>query len=381
MRSWARNHVPELLWAAFAATEFLALVTLQSWPTVPFHFVWLSLTILYGFRVWGLRATVLVLTVVCAVSTLTLGMMVVSGKMHPDELTEIPLMAAMFLAMVWHARRRQAALEEVSRAAERERDFVRDASHRLKTPIAISRGLTQLMLDTETTDSQLRQDLTGLDDELRRLSGVAENLLVLATAEQRDALFLEQVEVEEAVVSVARRWSHAAARDWVVDVRADGFLRADRGRLDAALDALVENAIEATQDDDRIELSATSSAGWAILEVSDSGRGIPAELLPRVFERFASSRHGDATRRGAGLGLPIVKAVANAHRGLVRLSSEPGRGTRVTLLLPGYSREPISGESKLHSGPPEAARWPSTTKSDENVTVDEPSVTTVDTLA
>ena len=379
MRSWARSHVPELVWTAFAATEFVALVLLQSWPTVPFHFVWLSLTILYGFRVWGLRATILVLSVVCAVSTLTLGSMVLSGKMHPDELTEIPLMAAMFLAMVWHARRRQSALEEVSRAAERERDFVRDASHRLKTPIAISRGLTQLMLDAETTDSQVRDDLRGLDDELRRLSGVAENLLVLATAEQRDALFLEQVEIEEVVVSLARRWSHAATRNWAVDVRTEGFLRADRGRLDAALDALVENAIEATEDGDRIEVRASSAAGWAILEVSDTGRGIPDELLPRVFERFASSRHGDATRRGAGLGLPIVKAVANAHRGLVRLRSEPGQGTHVTLLLPGYSPVPISGETKLSPGAPDPVRWPSAQR-DEHVTVDESSVTTMDIL-
>ena len=107
---------------------------------MPFHFVWLSLTILYGFRVWGLRATALVLRRSALVSTVLLGSMVLDGKMHPDELTEIPLMTAMFLAMVWHARRRQAALEEVRRAADREHDFVRDASHRLKTPIAISRG-------------------------------------------------------------------------------------------------------------------------------------------------------------------------------------------------------------------------------------------------
>ncbi len=301
MRTWARNHVPELAWVVFAASEFAALIVFESWPTVPFHFVWLSLTILYGFRVWGMRATGFVLLGVCAASTVTLGSLVLQGKMHPDELTEIPLMAAMFLAMVWHAQRRQAALEVVRRSAERERDFVRDASHRLKTPIAISRGLTQLMLDTET-DRQAREDLTGLDDELRRLSGIAENLLVLATAEQPDALFLEQVEIEDVVVSAARRWSHAADREWVVDVRADGVLRADRGRLDAAVDALVENAIEATEDGDRIELHARGRGRLGDARGLRHGPRHPARSAAARLRslREHPSRRRDPSRRRAG---------------------------------------------------------------------------------
>lgn len=336
MRTWARSHVPELVWAAFATFEFVALIAVQSWPTVPFHFVWLSLTILYGFRVWGMRPTVIVLAVVCTVSTLTLGSMVLQDKMHPDELTEIPLMAAMFLAMVWHAQRRQAALEEVRRSADRERDFVRDASHRLKTPIAISRGLTQIMLD-EGTEGRARKDLVVLDDELRRLGDIAENLLVLATAEQQDALLLGDVEIEDLIIGAAQRWSHAAPRAWTVDVRAEGVLRADRGRLDAALDALIENAIEATAEDERIELRVRGAGTWAIVDVCDRGRGIPGDLVPRVFERFVSSRNGDAARRGAGLGLPIAKAVAVAHGGDVQLESVPGLGTRVSLVLPGFT--------------------------------------------
>jgi signal transduction histidine kinase len=372
MRSWARSHIPEIAWAIFAAIEFATLLELQSWPTVPFHFVWLSLTILYGFRVWGMRATLLVLGVVCAVSTAILGSMVLKGTMHVDELTEIPLMGAMFLAMVWHAQRRQAALEAVSRSAERERDFVHDASHRLKTPIAISRGLTQLMLQSDA-EGQLREDLEGLNDELRRLSGIAENLLVLATAEQQDAIFLEAVAVEEVVTAAAKRWRHAAPRDWALEVRARGILRADRGRLDAAIDALVENAIEATQDGDRIEVGVRAEGGQAVIEVVDAGHGVPEELLPRVFERFASSRHGGATRRGAGLGLPIVKAVAAAHNGSVRLSSESGRGTRVSLTLPGFVASPVAAGRELA----QAAR----TTNDRAVTIHESSVTTLDALA
>lgn len=355
MRTWARSHIPEIVWGLFATVEFAMLVVVQSWPTVPFHFVWLSLTILYGFRVWGLRATWIVLVLVCAASAGLFGLLIARGRMHPDELFEVPLMAAMFMAMVWHARRRQAAREEVSRAAEREREFVRDASHRLKTPIAVSRGLTQLMLTGEHADRS-QEDLAELDDELRRLSDIAENLLVLATADRPNALFLERVEVEDVIVGAARRWGHAADREWVVDAQGDGLLWADRGRLDAALDALIENAVDATDEGARIELRGRSDGQWASVSVVDRGRGIPPDFVPHVFERFASTRHGDATRRGAGLGLPIAQAVAQAHGGQAELRSTLGRGTRVTLHLPAFT--PIVGPASAPSAPADLAPAP-----------------------
>src|SRR3954467_7106200 len=113
--SWARRYWPEIGWGIFAAINFAALVLIQSWETVPFHYVWVSLTLVYGFRVWRMRTTLLTLAAVCAASTLTYGWVVIHGPQGIDELTEIPLMAAMLLAMVWHARRRQFALEEVRR--------------------------------------------------------------------------------------------------------------------------------------------------------------------------------------------------------------------------------------------------------------------------
>ena len=198
MRSWARNHVPELAWAVFAATRVRrAGRRSQSWPTVPFHFVWLSLTILYGFRVWGMRATVLVLRGVCAVSTLTLGLDGAAGQDAPRRAHRDPAdgrdvprdglarPAATGRARGGAARRRARARlrpRRLAPAEDADRDLARadaaDAGHRDRR-------------------SQAREDLTGLDDELRRLSGIAENLLVLATAEQPDALFLEQVEIED----------------------------------------------------------------------------------------------------------------------------------------------------------------------------------------
>ena len=187
--SWARNRIPEILWALFAAVNFAVLSFVHSWETVPFHFVWVSLTLVYGFRVWGIKPTLIVLLIVCAVSTVTYGWVVVNGPQGIDELTEIPLMAAMFVAMVWHAQRRQAAIVEVRKAAGREREFVRDASHQLKTPVALARGFADLIRGERGSES-LRDDIADLLEELDQIGRVADDMLILAAAEQPGNLVL-----------------------------------------------------------------------------------------------------------------------------------------------------------------------------------------------
>ena len=161
-----RKHALEIAWGVFAAANVAVIITLGRWETIPFHFVWVSLTLLYGVRLWSPRTTSLVLGTVCLVTGAALFYAV--SHEHPgpglDELTEVPLMAAMFLAMVWHARRRQAALDEIHRMAanehrllESQREFVRDASHTLRTPITIARGHVELIREN-TEDGQIRQD-------------------------------------------------------------------------------------------------------------------------------------------------------------------------------------------------------------------------------
>jgi signal transduction histidine kinase len=336
--SWARRYWPELAWGAFAALNFAALVLIREWETVPFHYVWVSLTLVYGFRVWRMRATLITLVVVCLLSTVTYGWVVINGPQGIDELTEIPLMAAMFLAMVWHARRRQFAIEAMKRAAARERDFVRDASHKLKTPIAVARAMADLMRQGRTEDWE--DDMSDLLEELDRLGRIAAGLLELATAEQHENLVRAPVDFEDVVVSAARRWSHAAQREWDVDVRVEGTLMADRDRLDAAVDAVVENAVAATGTSDGIVIIARVEEGAAIIEVRDSGVGIAAVDLPRVFDRFSSIPHAHGNGAGTGLGLAIAKAIVVAHGGDIRVRSIPGRGTTVSLRIPGLTVSP-----------------------------------------
>jgi signal transduction histidine kinase len=162
-------------------------------------------------------------------------------------------------------------------------------------------------------------------------------MLVLAAAEQPNNLLRAPLDIEDLVVAAARRWSRTADRVWRVDAAIHGVLIADRHRLDAALDAIIDNAVQATGSSDRIGIGAHADDDVAVLTVADSGVGIPADAMPRIFDRFWSIRYEPERRRGTGLGLAIVKAIVEAHDGSVSVRSTPRAGTTVTLRLPGLS--------------------------------------------
>jgi signal transduction histidine kinase len=112
-------------------------------------------------------------------------------------------------------------------------------------------------------------------------------------------------------------------------------VEADRDRLQLALDALIENAVKHTSPEDSIELGLSRRENAAVLTVADSGGGIPPETLDRIFDRFARADPArDRDRGGMGLGLSVVRAIAEAHGGSVRVRSTPGRGTTCEMLLP-----------------------------------------------
>src|SRR3954468_22787139 len=250
MRSILRKHRLEAAWVVFAAVNLLVMPHLGDWETVPFHFVWVSLTLLYGLRVWRRSTTSVVLGAVCVTTGYALVQRADQGEVTAAELTEVPLMAAMFVAMVWHARRRQAAVEELRRTAEREHEFIRDASHQLRTPITIARIHAELI--REATDvSAVHNDAAVVLDELTTLGTIAERLLLLAAAEHADFLVRRPVDPEALLVSVARRWGADGSRRWLVDVDVEGTLQGDRDRLVTALDALLENALKFTREGDQ----------------------------------------------------------------------------------------------------------------------------------
>jgi signal transduction histidine kinase len=317
------------------------MIAWPDWETIPFHFIFVSLTLVYGFRVWRRTSTVFALTLVILVTGAAIFIDALNGSQLWGELFEVPLMSAMFLAMVWHATRREAALHQVALVADRQREFVRDASHQLKTPIAVCRALTGV-LKTASDERQRALDLADLADELEGLGEMAERLLMLAGSHPDD-LVIAPVEVEDLVVAAIARWSRRIDRSWGIHVLADGLFDGDRTRLDGALDAILENAAAATTDGDSILVVARAvGGGRVVIEIVDTGRGIAQEAAERVFDRFWSAPYQPGGKRGTGLGLAIVKAVAEAHGGTAEFSSVPGGKTTVRLTLPGFQRSPAA---------------------------------------
>src|SRR5919201_4381212 len=142
----------DIAWLAFALLNVAAMVLWPTWETIPFHLIWFSLTLLYGFRVWALRPTFAVLIAQGFVTGFLIAHDATQGTQEWGELFEVPLMSAMFLAMVWHARRHRAAADALAlNTAEREamlarqESFLHDASHELRTPITIARGHLEIL--------------------------------------------------------------------------------------------------------------------------------------------------------------------------------------------------------------------------------------------
>jgi signal transduction histidine kinase len=341
-----RRRWVELLWVAFAAANLVAMEALPSWETIPFHFIWVSLTILYGFRVWGLRTTSIVLAAVA----ITTGALILNdafeGTQLWGELWEVPLMSAMFLAMVWHARRRQSALQAMERLArdraqllERQERLLHDVSHELRTPVTIARGHLEML--PRDAGSRVPEVAVALD-ELDRIAQIVDRLLLLAKAERPDFIAVSNIDLEPFIEDVFVRWSELAPRAWRLGTVAPGTLRADPQALRIALDALLENAVEHTVSSDLIELGARRAGSSALIDVSDGGSGIPPEGLERIFERFGRA-DASRTRRdgGVGLGLAIVDAIAQAHGGRCTVTTSPA-GSIFSLRLPGFSPAPAA---------------------------------------
>jgi len=325
-------------WFAFAIANLAAMLLLPEWETVPFHFIWVSLTLLYGFRVWRTAPTLWLLAGVMALTGAVLTIDFARGHQPADELTEVPLMAAMFLAMVWHARRRLAVTQEVQRVSEanlrlleREQQFIQDASHELRTPITIALGHAEL-IQRNASDAMTEDDARVVVEELTRLRRLADRLLILAAAEHPGFIHRTSFEIEPLIVDAIRRWGHVTRR-WSIAVE-DLTVEADRDRLALALDTLIENAVKHTGERDSIELSIRREGGTAVLTVSDSGTGIATEDLDRMFDRFARAGRRRSGDNGMGLGLAIVRAVAEAHGGTVRASGAPGASASFGIVVP-----------------------------------------------
>lgn len=227
-----------------------------------------------------------------------------------------------------------AMLDRLETALERERDFVADAGHELRTPLALLRTELELALRHAQSPEELRNAIRRSSEEADRLSQLAEDLLLIARSDRGELpLRLEQLDVADLFASVISRfeWRAHETGASVLAVAPPGLtLQGDRLRLEQALGNLLDNALR--YGDSPIRLSAEIQDGHVALHVTDEGPGFPPEFLAHAFERFTRAdparSHG-----GAGLGLSIVRTIATAHRGSAQAANRPEHGADVWISL------------------------------------------------
>lgn len=221
-------------------------------------------------------------------------------------------------------------LDRIEHAFSSQKRFLEDAGHELRTPITIVRGHLEVMGDDP---AEAAQTIELVVSELGRMSRIIDDLMLLARAEGPDFLHPGPVDLTELVVDVLAKTKAIAPRRWVIDEVGEATVRADGQRLTQALVQLAANAVDHTDEGDRISVGSAVVGDRVRLWVSDTGDGIAPDLRDRVFERFVRGP-GGRDRSGAGLGLEIVATIAAAHGGRVELESELGRGSTFTLDLP-----------------------------------------------
>lgn len=229
------------------------------------------------------------------------------------------------------ARTFNSMLDRLEGAFATQRRFIDDAGHELRTPITIIRGNLEVMGD-DPDDRE--QTIALVTDELDRMTRIVDELLVLAKAEQPDFVEFHPLDLGELLRDLAVKGEALSERAWQLDEVEEAVIIGDRDRLTQAVMNLMRNAVEHTPPDAALSLGSRVSGEDAHIWVRDTGPGIPEQEMDRIFERFARGRAGKRVASGAGLGLAIAKAIAEAHGGRLDASSTPGEGSVFTLVVP-----------------------------------------------
>jgi two-component system phosphate regulon sensor histidine kinase PhoR len=248
---------------------------------------------------------------------------------------------------------------EVERATAIRRDFVANASHELRTPLTSIRGFAETLQGGALDDPKIaRRFVLGIVDNAVRLSRLVDDLLELSRSESPNVQYeLEPVSIAEVATKVLRSLEVQALEKNIVvaleDAREPVWARAELQALEHVLVNLVDNGIKYTPSGGKVIVKISRDAAHAVFEVSDTGQGIGAEHLPRIFERFYRVDAGRArTQGGSGLGLSIVKHLVLKMEGEITVQSRAGIGTTFTVKLPIVELDDDMSDDSLP--PPEA---------------------------
>ncbi len=230
------------------------------------------------------------------------------------------------------------ALVARQRTEDQMRVFVADASHELRTPLAAIKGYSDLMRWTENLSSEGEKSLGRIDSQTSRMSHLVEDLLLLARLDEGRELKLSDVDLTELLVENVLDLQVAAPdHEWHINVPDEPIeVRGDQNQLQQVVLNLLSNARKHTDAGTVVtaSLSLSDDGKYALISIEDNGQGIDPEFQPKIFDRFSRA---DKARSGSdgtsGLGLPIVKAIVEAHRGQISVDSHPG-ATKFTVMLP-----------------------------------------------
>jgi len=236
-------------------------------------------------------------------------------------------------------------LRRLRRALARQRAFVADASHELRTPFAVLHGELELAGRPGRSKEELSAAVASAAEEASRLTRITDDLLLLAKGDENKlSLQVARTDVTSLLArSAERAGARAEAAGVTCRVEAGAGLTAivDAGRIRQAVDNLVDNALRFAPPGTQVVIRAEIAGGSLVIEVSDCGPGFPAEFLPHAFERFRRPDQGRArSAGGAGLGLAIVHAIASAHGGTAVAANRPEGGATVRLEVPASPEAP-----------------------------------------
>jgi heavy metal sensor kinase len=217
----------------------------------------------------------------------------------------------------------------------RERQFTSDASHELRTPLTAMKTILNFIRDGERPAQEYRQALDDLAEETDRLQALVENLLQLARGEKGLQLQKEEIDLSLLLDDIAHSLQPLAASKGLTltcDLPLSLVISGDTDHLIRLIVNLLDNAIKYTEQG-MVTLSVREDDGFAMIEVSDTGIGIPPEHVPHIFKRLYTVDPARSSG-GAGLGLSIAKQIVQAHGGRIEVQSEVGKGSRFTVYLP-----------------------------------------------
>jgi two-component system, OmpR family, sensor kinase len=228
-------------------------------------------------------------------------------------------------------------LDRLETAFADQKDFLTDVSHELRTPITVIRGHIETLGDSPR---ERQEAIAVIQDELDRMSRYVDDLLLLTKAPRPDFLRASPLDLDLFTHDLFAKASSLGEREWELEGTGVGIVRADQHRLTQAMMNLADNAVHHTRTGETIWLGSSLDGEQARLWVRDEGPGVDPADRERIFARYVRARATDRSRGdGAGLGLSIVRAIAEAHGGWAELDSRPGVGSTFSIVLPAAPSE------------------------------------------